>query len=82
MPGVPAQDGYFYGMGYHGGAQEDRGTVFRMDADGYFQVLHDFDVAPDGAEPLVPLMQAGDGNLYGVAQSESGGLVYRIAFGP
>jgi uncharacterized repeat protein (TIGR03803 family) len=77
---VEADDGFFYGVALQGGAH-DRGTVFRVDPQGSFEVLHDFGLLPDGLEPTTPLFQAADGNLYGVAGSEAGGLVYRIVLG-
>ena len=79
-PVVEADDGFFYGGTIIAGAHS-RGTLFRVDLDQNFEVVHDFEEAPDGLQTRAPLMQAADGNLYGAIGSESGGLVYRLLTG-
>jgi uncharacterized repeat protein (TIGR03803 family) len=65
-PGGPAlvqnADGDFYGKTAMGGTS-NLGTVFRLRADGGYQILHNFDPA-NGSIPT-GLMQASDGNFYG-----------------
>ena len=80
-PVVEADDGFFYGATYIAGAHS-RGTLFRVDLDKNFEVVHDFDEAPDGMETRAGMLRAADGNLYGTTSSESGGLVYRLNVGP
>jgi uncharacterized repeat protein (TIGR03803 family) len=82
---VEAADGNFYGATQFGGIA-NRGTVFRMRPDGMVTILHDFrgNVGGDptsGAFPSTPLMQASDGNLYGVTGAggtRACGTVYRV----
>jgi uncharacterized repeat protein (TIGR03803 family) len=59
-------DGVLYGMATGGGAS-GLGTVFKMQSDGNgYQILHDFNGAPDGSNPFGGLTQATNGALYGV----------------
>lgn len=72
-----ATDGKFYGAAYNGGPNNCHpidicGTVFRITADGGFQILHQFDLS-DGAAPVGNLLQATTGILYGTT-SEGGWL--------
>jgi uncharacterized repeat protein (TIGR03803 family) len=70
-PLVQATDGYFYGTTYNGGTS-GTGIVFRVSSSGKFTVLFNFaDIysdTPIGANPAAPLIQANDGNLYGVTE--------------
>jgi len=64
---ILAADGNFYGTG-PGGAHE-YGTVFRITSDGTLTTLHSFcsqASCADGAQPEGGLLQATDGNFYGV----------------
>jgi uncharacterized repeat protein (TIGR03803 family) len=70
-----AADGNFYGATYSGGAAE-RGTIFKAAPDGTVTVLHSFTGDPfngftsgDGAYPAGALIQATDGNFYGLTTS-------------
>src|SRR5712692_2158925 len=56
----------FGGTTYRGGTN-NIGVVFRMTATGALTVLHSFVVATDGGYPEVALVQATDGNFYGLA---------------
>ena len=67
-PMVVGPDGLLYGAAEGGGAHA-MGTVFRLSADGQFEVVHDFS-GPDGRRPQ-GLTVGPDGGLYGVA-SEGG----------
>jgi uncharacterized repeat protein (TIGR03803 family) len=87
---VLATDGNFYGTTMHGGVNAQYcgsqgtgcGTVFRITPQGEFKSLHAF-VETDGAFPEAGLVQASDGNLYGVAQEggEGYGTAFKISMG-
>ena len=80
---IQASDGYLYGTTESGGANQSDwcyagkyyngsgcGTLFRVALDGsQFAKLHDFYVESDGyqASPATGVVQAGDGNFYGMA---------------
>jgi uncharacterized repeat protein (TIGR03803 family) len=67
-------DGSFYGTTQNGGSTKTAsppgfGTVFKMTFAGVVSTLHSFgdnSVANDGANPVAPLIQGYDGNLYGM----------------
>lgn len=86
-----ASDGNFYGTSQAGGANGS-GTIFRMSPDGTVQVLYSFtrpDYATgtnaDGWYPSAGVIQASDGNFYGVTM-EGGpyavGTVFRFSVIP
>ncbi|MGO8672106.1 MAG: choice-of-anchor tandem repeat GloVer-containing protein, partial [Capsulimonadaceae bacterium] len=65
---VQGADGDFYGTTILGGSG-NAGTVFRMDTTGNVTILHNFDdgtVPLDGQNPATALIQATDGDFYGV----------------
>lgn len=70
---VQAKDGNFYGMTANGGTNYT-GTVFKLTPTGTESLLHSFGPlqSPDGANPQGSLVQASDGNLYGM--SDEGGM--------
>jgi len=79
---VQANDGNFYGVTVGGGAN-NTGTVFRVSTAGIESVLYSFGLASgsDGQAPTGSLIQASDGNLYGVTAaggSNGTGTVFRI----
>jgi uncharacterized repeat protein (TIGR03803 family) len=77
---LQAKDGLLYGTTTEGGAF-GFGTVFRLNPAGGITVLHDFDFRSTGANPSAPLIQGGDGFLYGTAQfggPSDNGTVFRI----
>ena len=85
---VEASDGYLYGMTPNGGLgigsfqdSDGYGTAFRMAVDGAFTMLHAF-AGLDGAHPSGALIQAVDGNFYGVTgngpDTSSPGSVFRL----
>jgi uncharacterized repeat protein (TIGR03803 family) len=77
---VRATDGNFYGTTYTGGSS-NLGTAFRMTPDGTVTVLHAFTGGSDGKHPLVELIQATDGNLYGttwLGGQADGGTIFKM----
>ena len=64
-PLVQGTDGNFYGTTLDGGAS-GYGVVFRMTPAGKLTVLHNMNGTTDGSAPYAGLVQATDGNFYGV----------------
>jgi len=81
---IQAADGDFYGATAAGGATGN-GAVFRITAAGAETVLYSFSGGTtDGEEPESGLIQAADGNLYGVTPyggADNDGVVYRLTLG-
>lgn len=80
---VLGTDGNFYGTTLQGGSHSD-GTVFQLTGSGTLTTLYNFSGSSDGAGPYGKLVQATDGNFYGVtAQGGSSGYgtVYKITSG-
>jgi uncharacterized repeat protein (TIGR03803 family) len=76
---IQANDGNFYGVTFFGGSS-NLGVLFRMKPDGTLTVLHNFIGGSDGAKPTAGLIQASDGNLYGITQEggkENRGVLFR-----
>jgi uncharacterized repeat protein (TIGR03803 family) len=65
-PLVVGADGECYGWTYSGGTNGD-GTLFRLQTDGTFTKLHDFNGA-DGSDLYAPLVVGPDGAVYGTTQ--------------
>jgi uncharacterized repeat protein (TIGR03803 family) len=82
---IQASDGNFYGLNTYGGTDRaagkyEPGTVFRMTLDGEVTVIHTFTGGVDGYHPTF-LIQATDGNLYGIAQgARSVGTYFSFVF--
>lgn len=78
---IQANDGNFYGVTRVGGAS-NLGTVYKVSAAGVYTLLHSFSGGTgDGANPYGKLVQAMDGNLYGVTYmggTLNVGTVYKI----
>jgi uncharacterized repeat protein (TIGR03803 family) len=82
---VQATNGDFYGTTVYGGA-EGQGIVYKITSAGVLTTLHSFCSkanCDDGDNPLAPLIQASNGNLYGTTekggtQSGDGGTVFEI----
>ena len=69
-PLIQGQDGALYGVTGNGGEYGGGGTVFRITLDGIYSVLHSFGASPtDGIVPLGGLVQASNGDFYGVTAS-------------
>lgn len=65
-PLIQGQDGALYGVTASGGAYGG-GAAYRITLDGMFTVLHSFPDTPDeGWTPFGGLVQASDGNFYGI----------------
>ena len=79
---VEAPDATFYGTTTAGGAF-GVGTVFNMTRDGELTTLHNFaPLSPDGAFPMVGLVQASDGNFYGITGrggTNNSGTIFRLS---
>lgn len=81
---IQASDGNLYGVTSQGGANS-HGVVFKITPGGSESVLYSFaGGTADGAWPQGPLIQASDGNFYGVTYSggaSGNGVVYKITPG-
>jgi uncharacterized repeat protein (TIGR03803 family) len=82
-PLIQGLDSSFYGMTVRGGNSSpyDGGTAFRMTAGGALTVLHRFEYS-SGDEPYGGLIQATDGDFYGMTSSGGplgGGTVFRLS---
>lgn len=76
---IQANDGNFYGLTTSGGTSGG-GAVFKMTPAGSESVLHSFVGGTDGQLPYGDLVQASDGNFYGMTQSGGTGTVLGIVF--
>jgi uncharacterized repeat protein (TIGR03803 family) len=77
----PGIDGALYGSASAGGTNGNHGTLFRVDINGNFTKLHDFN-GIDGSKPERALVTGPDGALYGET-SEGGtngdyGILFRL----
>jgi uncharacterized repeat protein (TIGR03803 family) len=75
-----AKDGNFYGTTV-GVGFGNFGTVFKISPAGAFSTLHSFTGGSDGAYVAAPLMQASDGNFYGISSlggTGADGTIFRI----
>jgi uncharacterized repeat protein (TIGR03803 family) len=82
---LQANDGNFYGMSSAGGAS-GFGTIFEYSPSTQtFAVIHSFvGGAADGAQPQGSLIQASDGNLYGLTQyggASNNGVIFQFNLG-
>lgn len=64
---IEGADGAFYGTSMMGG-RFDNGTVFRITPAGSVSILYSFSGTADGGNPTAGILQASDGNFYGVTQ--------------
>src|SRR5271167_478614 len=77
---IQGADGNFYGTTSSGGSNHD-GVIFKLTPGGKITVLHNFAYTPDGWQPQSGVVQATDGNLYGVTPNGGTagfGSIYRI----
>ena len=82
---IQAPDSDFYGTTAFGGAQ-GAGTVFKIDPQGVFSLLHSFDnnSVTDGVQPMAALIQTPDGNFYGTTANGGAygsGIVFKLVVG-
>ncbi|HYA79215.1 MAG TPA: choice-of-anchor tandem repeat GloVer-containing protein, partial [Candidatus Nitrosopolaris sp.] len=66
-PGLILSGNTFYGVAYQGGIS-NAGSIFSLDTNGTFQLLHLFNTGTDGKNPLGSLVLSGD-TLYGTARN-------------
>ena len=79
---IVGSDGNFYGTSRNGGSASS-GAIFRLTPTGQTTVLHSFDQGGflDGYQPQSSLLQANDGNFYGVAGTggpANNGTLFRL----
>jgi uncharacterized repeat protein (TIGR03803 family) len=78
---IQGSDGNFYGTTQANGT-DNAGVIFKMTSAGTVTVLHTFShTAPDGFQTLAGLVQATDGNLYGVTVNggtSGDGVIFRV----
>jgi uncharacterized repeat protein (TIGR03803 family) len=65
-----ATDGFLYGMTRSGGSGAG-GTIFKISTTGTFTVLHNFVYSTEGNGPEGSLVQATDGNFYGMTSNNA-----------
>ena len=72
---IQGRDGRLYGTTRFGGANSE-GTLYSIDFAGNYRVLHSFSTSTDGGRPGTDLVEASDGNFYGV--TDFFGKVFRV----
>jgi uncharacterized repeat protein (TIGR03803 family) len=83
-PLLQGSDGNFYGTARFGGTMNNGGVVFKLTAAKKLTVLYNFDATgatTDGTRPYAGLIQANDGDFYGVASAggtNGAGTLYKI----
>jgi uncharacterized repeat protein (TIGR03803 family) len=79
-PLIQATDGNLYGTTYDGGT-DGVGTIFSITTSGALTTLFSFPatipVCPEGCLPHGPVLQATDGNFYGIGEN----IVFRLSMG-
>ena len=81
---IQASGGNFYGL-TSGGGTNSEGVIFELNSSTYAEtVLHVFGATGDGAAPYGKLIQASDGNFYGLTElggSTGNGTVFELTSG-
>jgi uncharacterized repeat protein (TIGR03803 family) len=72
---IQGRDGRLYGTTRFGG-EFSHGTLYSIDLAGNYSVLHSFSGTTDGGRPETDLVEASDGNFYGV--TAFAGKVFRV----
>lgn len=84
---IQGSDGNFYGTCSNGGTASN-GVVYQLTPAGGYTIIYSFTGVPDGANPSTPLIDGGDGFLYGTTPNGAGdrevifrgdGTVFKIA---
>jgi uncharacterized repeat protein (TIGR03803 family) len=79
---VQGSDGFFYGITYQGGVANGGGTIFKINSTGAtFTVLRNMVIASDGGQSQGDLIQATDGNFYGMTNTGGtnfSGTIFKI----
>lgn len=81
---IQASDGNFYGMTNGGDVNTDHGTMFKITPAGVETVLYVFTGGADGGDPAGSLIQASDGNFYGMTVNGGAnnlGAVFKVTPG-
>jgi uncharacterized repeat protein (TIGR03803 family) len=63
-------DGNFYGASIGGSTTYGCGVIYQMTPSGTFTTMYNFTGVNDGCTPESPLIQASDGNFYGLSKGE------------
>jgi uncharacterized repeat protein (TIGR03803 family) len=66
---ISDSEGNFYGTTQFGGSSDNRGVVFKLNAQGQETVLYSFTGQSDGGIPIGRLIRDSAGNLYGITSS-------------
>lgn len=77
---IKGTDGNFYGMTSAGGTNT-YGTIFKLTPSGTYTVLRHLSYASDGSNPRGHLVQAQDGNFYGITRGGGAngfGTIFKI----
>jgi uncharacterized repeat protein (TIGR03803 family) len=80
-PLLQASDGNFYGTALGLVKTNDGGMVFKLTTNGLLTPLYSFRTGASGVNPSGPLIQGGDGNLYGTASfggAHSCGTIFKV----
>jgi len=78
-PLIVGSDGNLYGTSFFG--KKGEGVVFKITPSGKLTVLHNMNGTTDGANPFAGLVQATDGNFYGVCEDAGSaglGTIFRL----
>lgn len=81
VPLVEGSDGNLYGTASAGGNASSCGTIFKLSTSGEMLWTYDFPCGVGGSTPFGPLMQASDGNFYGVTYAggnKDDGTVFKL----
>jgi uncharacterized repeat protein (TIGR03803 family) len=80
---VQGSDGYLYGTTEYGGRGNIGGVVFKITTGGTYTILHTINGTTDGNFAASGLIQATDGNFYGVVDGAgtmtAAGTIYKIS---
>jgi uncharacterized repeat protein (TIGR03803 family) len=79
---IQGSDGNFYGVDAQGGGASNFGAIFKVDQQGNYSVIYTIPSDIQFAPGPVGLLQATDGNLYGVTEAGGGqyydGTLFRV----